>query len=186
MRLFLLVSGIFFSPGVWSHGIHGIEVGFAGGLLHPLSGADHLLAAVGMGLWLSLQTYTRRSVPWHCAALIAGVFLALLAKGALADIEWMLASTLIVTGLFLYKSLRMPRQLVAAVITTFFSCHFYAHINEGAATLPYICGFFISTFLLVMFSIAAGTVMGRRAPAFWTRAVGVLLTAVGVAGFGLA
>src|SRR5512141_1477957 len=36
---------------VYAHPLHGAAGGFAGGLLHPLLGIDHLLAMVAVGVW---------------------------------------------------------------------------------------------------------------------------------------
>jgi urease accessory protein len=158
-------------------------------LLHPLTGVDHLLAAVGMGLWLSLQRYTSLSAPLYFAALLAGVLLAILSKGLIADIEWMLAATLIITGLFLFKACRMPQQLVAAVIAVLFSCHFYAHITAmpvGIVAPAYIGGIFIGTGLLVMVAAAAGSGIARYLPPLCLRIAGALIVAAGVTAFGLA
>jgi len=34
-----------------AHPFHGVTNGFAGGIAHPLSGLDHILAMVAVGLW---------------------------------------------------------------------------------------------------------------------------------------
>src|SRR5580700_9563858 len=36
-----------------AHPGHGVASGFTGGLSHPLSGLDHILAMVAVGLWAS-------------------------------------------------------------------------------------------------------------------------------------
>lgn len=194
MRLFILVLGVISSPAVWSHGVHAAEPGFMSGLLHPLAGIDHVLAAAGMGLWLGLQRFTRLSIPLYCAALAAGVALAGLWSGAggFSGIEWVLAYTLILTGLCLYKPLRLPRSLVAAVIGAVFCCHFYAHFVEmppaaGGHGALYTLGFFIATLSMIAAASLVGAVTGSdRVAAAWTRLAGAAIAAAGVTALGLA
>src|SRR5260370_42172988 len=50
------------------------------GFLHPLTGADHLLAMVGAGMWAALLS-TRRPA---AALLVPAAFLAMMAAGAAA------------------------------------------------------------------------------------------------------
>jgi urease accessory protein len=46
----LLLSGLALSLPAAAHPGHA-ETGFAAGLLHPLTGLDHLLALLAVGLW---------------------------------------------------------------------------------------------------------------------------------------
>jgi urease accessory protein len=118
-----------------------------------------------------------------------GVATAILLRGMITDFEWILAATLILIGLLLAKALRMPQQLAAIVITVLFSCHAYAHLSEMPASIVapgYISGFFVSTFLLVFISTAAGRVIDRRLSSIWLRIAGAAIAAAGVTAFGLA
>ena len=123
------------------------------------------MAAIGMGLWLSLQRFTPVSTFLYSGSLLLGIAIAWLMRGMITDFEWMLAATLILIGLLLAKSLRVPQQLAAAAITVLFSCHFYAHLSEAprsTAAPEYISGVFAGTLLLVFISAAAGRSTGSR------------------------
>lgn len=196
MRWCVLMLGVMSSPVVWGHGVHATEPGFMSGLLHPMTGIDHVLAAAGMGWWLGLQRFTRLSIPLYCAALMAGIALADLwgggAGNVFAGIERMLAVTLILTGLFLYKPLRLPQLPAAAVIGAVFCCHFYAHIIEmppatsGHGAL-YALGFSIATVsMIAAAALSCKAISGRAAAASMTRLAGAAIAAAGVTAFGLA
>src|SRR5262249_35719710 len=49
LLLSVLIVGL--AVPAWAHPGHGIELGLSAGLAHPLSGLDHMLAAVAVGLW---------------------------------------------------------------------------------------------------------------------------------------
>jgi urease accessory protein len=198
MRLFVLIVGMTLNSVAWSHGVHATESVFIDGLLHPLSGIDHLLAAAGMGLWLGLQNLTRRSIPLYSAALAAGGLIAgiwSMAGGEAGAIEWTLAFSLVVTGLLLYTRLRLPQPWAAGVITAVLSCHFCAHIVEAPIVFDaggaffYSGGFLISTVSL----IAATMILARvtdagavRASVNWSRFAGAAIALTGVTALGLA
>ncbi|HEX5055998.1 MAG TPA: HupE/UreJ family protein [Gammaproteobacteria bacterium] len=189
MRLLVLVLGVIVSPVAWSHGVHATQPGFIGGVLHPITAIDHVLAAAGMGLWLGLQRFTRMSPPLYGSALAAGIALAIAAGGMVTDIEWLLAGTLIITGLLLYKSLQLPQSAVASTVTMIFSCHFYAHIAEMPAALnradttAYIVGFFAGSALMITVAALASAGHGAR---LWVRVSGAVIAVAGAAALGLA
>jgi urease accessory protein len=189
MRAFVIVSGLVLSSAAWGHGAHASEPGLISGLLHPMTGIDHILAAVGMGLWLGLHRLTPLSTLHYSGSLLSGAAIAWLLRGMITDFEWILAATLILIGLLLARALRLPQQLAAIVITVLFTCHAYAHLGAmpGSAAAPeYIPGFLISTFLLVLISAAAGMVIDRRLSSIWLRIAGAAITTAGVTAFGLA
>jgi urease accessory protein len=185
MQAFVIVLGMVLSSQVWGHGVHATESGIVSGLLHPMTGIDHLLAAVGMGLWLSLQRFTPISTSLYLGSLLLGIAIALLTRGMITDFEWILAATLILIGVLLASALRVPQQLAAIVITVLFSCHFYAHFSEAprSVTVPgYSSGLVAGTFLLLLSS----AVIGRRLSPAWLRIAGAAIAAAGVTAFGLA
>ncbi len=187
MRLFVIALGLLSSSVAWSHGLHATEPGFASGLLHPLTGIDHMMAAVGMGLWLSLQRFTPLSIPLYAGSLISGIVIAIFSRGMVTDFEWVLAATLILIGLFLLNAWRMPQQWAAAVMTVFCTSHFYAHLSEmpeGMAAPGYVSGFLLCTCLLVAVGIVIGS--GRHFSRVWLRIAGAVITVTGAAAFGLA
>jgi hydrogenase/urease accessory protein HupE len=46
-----MLAALLFSWPVWAHEQKGQAAGFAKGPLHPVSGLDHVMAMVAVGLW---------------------------------------------------------------------------------------------------------------------------------------
>lgn len=193
MRLFVIVLGMVLSPVAWGHGIHAAQPGLVNGLLHPMTGIDHVLAAIGMGGWLGIQHFRRWSVSLYMAALVTGLVFAgvwtVAVGGMSGDIEWILAFSLIVVGLLLWQRLHLPQPLVATFTAAVFSCHFYAHITEmpalnAAGAAFYAGGFFIGTALMI--ATAAVVARGGRASPKWARLAGAVIATAGVTALGVA
>jgi urease accessory protein len=119
-----------------AHPGHGGEAGFAAGLLHPLTGPDHLLALVAVGLW-SRQRQAR------CHVLVLPVvFLVLMALGAscagmlaeemLPALEMSIAATVLLLGGLAALALRVAPQLAVALVSVCGFVHGLAHGGELA------------------------------------------------------
>lgn len=133
---------------------------FVAGLLHPLTGLDHLAAMVALGVWSALAL---RRV-WLAPA----AFVLMLAVGAVAGlqglsvpaVEPMIASSLLVLGLLVAvrRSLPLPAALALAGFFAFF--HGAAHGQELAAlnAWPALAGMLLATAALH----ALGIVLGRQ------------------------
>lgn len=153
MRLLALSVLIALQPGMaFAHtGLNG-AAGFAQGLLHPVSGADHLLAMVAVGLWAS-QAGGRAM--WA----IPSVFLAAMVLGGGLGIagvpvpyveEGILASVL-VFGLLAAGASRLPLSWSVPAVGLLASLHGHAHGVELPADIgavPYTVGFVAATALL--------------------------------------
>lgn len=117
--------------------------GFLSGLLHPMSGLDHLAAMLAVGLWSA--TTARR--PWaaplsFALTLFAG---ALLAQSGVVfpGVEPMIAASLLVVGLLLAVQARLSAAAGAALVGGFALFHGAAHgqeLNGGAALLGMVLG----------------------------------------------
>src|SRR5262249_41426903 len=93
------------------------------GFLHPLTGTDHLLAMVGVGLWAAFLS-TRR--PW-AALLVPAAFMTMMATGAAAGFAGIklpfseagiLASVLMLGGLIV-AAVRLPMAAAMLVVGWF-------------------------------------------------------------------
>jgi urease accessory protein len=118
-----------------AHPGHGGEPGFIAGLLHPLSGLDHLLALVAVGLW------SRRQGQGH-ALVLPAVFLVLMAQGAscagmlaegmLPALEMSIAASVLLLGGLASLAGRMAPQLAVALVGLCGFVHGLAHGRELA------------------------------------------------------
>src|SRR5690554_5985202 len=90
----LLTTPVFAHTGVSTHGT------FFSGLLHPLSGLDHLAAMISVGLWASVVG-GKRVWAWPLAfvsAMVAGGILGF-SGVSLPAVEPLIAASVIVLGL---------------------------------------------------------------------------------------
>ena len=157
-----------------AHPLHGTD--FAGGLAHPFMGIDHLLAAVGVGMWAArLSGRSLWIVPaGFVSAMLVGCAMALAGYGAGA-IEPMTAASVAVLGALLFWRLRSNAFFAAALVAYFAIFHGMAHAAElsGPAS-GFVVGLALSTAALHASGIAAA----RHLPAIVPYA-GAALTGLG-------
>lgn len=137
---------------------------FAAGFTHPLSGADHILAMVAVGLWASmLGGRALVVVPLSFVGVMLLGFVAALGGVSLPYVEPVILASVIVLGLLVAMAFRAS-TLTAALIVGFFAFfHGYAHGGEigSAAFLSYSAGFALATALLHAAGIGVGLAAGR-------------------------
>ncbi len=148
-----------------AHPGHVDPLGLAHGLMHPLSGLDHILAMIAVGLYAA--QLGGRGV-W----MLPTAFLtAMIAGGAMGYagipipmVEQGIALSVIMMGAAIALSLKMPVVLGMSLAAVFAIFHGHAHGSEGAATalfLPYAAGFIAATFLLHATGVAIGSGLNR-------------------------
>lgn len=156
----------------------GHAVGFLGGLIHPLTGADHLLAMLAVGLWAgTLGGRAVAALPLaFVGALAAGAGLG--AAGlAVPMVEPGILASVMVLGALAALALRLPLPVAAAGVAGFGLLHGLAHGAEMmGAFAPYAAGFVATSLALH----AAGLGLGR-----WSGAARVLGAGTAVAGLAL-
>ncbi|KAB2792057.1 HupE/UreJ family protein [Brucella anthropi] len=137
---------------------------FAAGFTHPLSGADHILAMVAVGLWASmLGGRALVVVPLSFVGVMLLGFVAALGGVSLPYVEPVILASVIVLGLLVAMAFRAS-TLTATLIVGFFAFfHGYAHGGEigSAAFLSYGAGFALATALLHAAGIGVGLAAGR-------------------------
>jgi len=149
-----------------AHPGHGDQSGFIHGFLHPITGLDHLLAMVTVGI-LAYQIGGRAL--WAVPA----TFLAVMAAGGLLGVAGIsfyfvepgIAASVVVLGIIVALALKPPVALAMAVVAVFAVFHGYAHGIEAplGSAATYGAGFLMATALLHAFGIAFGMLVGRIA-----------------------
>lgn len=145
-----------------AHIVPGEAVGFASGFLHPISGADHIIAMVAVGLWgaqLGKPAIWLLPVTFPLIMAVGG-FLGLIGF-PLPGSEIAIALSGVCLGAAVLLELRPPLWAAAALVGVFGLFHGYAHGSElppGQNALLYSLGFVIATGLLHATGIAIGTV----------------------------
>jgi urease accessory protein len=133
---------------------------------HPLSGLDHILAMVAVGLWAALLG--GRAVWLVPAAFVATMalgFAAALLAVPLPLVEPVIAASVVVIGLLALVALQVPTVAGMVMVGFFAFFHGYAHGGElgEAGALAFCAGFAISTALLHALGIGVGICVGRIA-----------------------
>jgi urease accessory protein len=150
------------SSAALAHTESGQATGFLTGLLHPVSGLDHVLAMVAVGLWgaqLGAPAIWLLPVTFPMVMALGGV-LGLLGM-PLPGVELGIAASAILLGAAVMTE-RRPPLLAAVVLVGFFAVfHGHAHGTElppGQSGLLYSLGFVVATGCLHAIGIAIGSV----------------------------
>ena len=166
-----------------AHAESGNTGGFISGFGHPLTGLDHIIAMVAVGLW---GAFLGGRAMWTLPV----VFPVVMAMGGaggvlglpLPGVEIGIALSGIVLGLMVAFAAR-PALWVAAVLVGIFAIfHGYAHgaeMPESSNVLTFAIGFVISTGLLHLAGIAFGLLVRWPWGQVAIRAAGGVITVLG-------
>lgn len=128
---FVLPGLVFGHPG---HHHHAHEPGFLAGLLHPITGLDHLLAALAIGAWGALLGGQQR---WQLplafvGALLVGAVAALLGL-AIPAVHLFSALSVVLLGAAIALSLKWPQVAAIGAVSLFGLFHGGAHFEALTA-----------------------------------------------------
>ena len=162
----------------------GLAGGFVSGFLHPLSGPDHLLAMVSVGLWGAiLGRPLLVALPVIFPTLMAAGAVLGMANVPLPPVELGIALSVLILGGAIAAAYRAPVWLACALVAGFAIFHGYAHGRElpsAADPVGYSTGFVLSTGLLHVVGIAIGALKERRGGLLAVRGMGAGIAATGV------
>ena len=193
---FLRVSNFEFRISLWSllllgysasalaHQRGGEAAGFLAGLAHPVSGWDHILAMIAVGLWgaqLGPPAVWLLPVTFPMVMALGGTLGLLGVK--IPGIEIGIALSAIGLGAAVLFEARPKLALAAALVGFFAIFHGHAHGTElppGANGLLYSIGFVIATGTLHATGIGIGLVHRWPAGKVALRAAGAVVTLAGV------
>ncbi len=180
----LWALGLLLALPAWAHEQSGQAAGFVTGMLHPVSGLDHVLAMIAVGLWgAQLGAPAIWLLPVTFPLVMAfGGFLGLLGV-PLPGVEVGIAVSAILLGTMVATQSRPPLWLAAALVGFFAVFHGHAHGTElpaGESGLLYSIGFVIVTGLLHATGIAIGLVHRWRKGRIALRGAGAVVGAAGV------
>lgn len=159
--------------------------GLVHGMIHPVSGIDHVLAMVTVGLFAA---HLGGRALWQVPA----SFVAMMALGGalgfygivLPFIETGIALSVVVLGLVVALQTSLPLTAAMGLVGAFAVFHGHAHGTEmpmDIAALGYGAGFLLATALLHVVGIGLGLALGRL-----SRQPARRLSQVGGAGIALA
>jgi urease accessory protein len=165
-----------------AHILPGTSHGMQDGLMHPLTGWDHLLAMLAVGLWAAQQ---RGRAIWQ----IPLAFVSVMILGGILGVtgvympgaELAVAISVLALGGLIATKTSFAPTLSMVVVGAFALFHGYAHGHEmpaSASALPFNIGFVISTVTLHGLGIAAG--LGLRNQPRAMRFAGATIAACGL------
>lgn len=161
----------------------GTATGLASGFLHPVTGLDHLVAMVAVGLWgAQLGSPAIWLLPITFPLVMTFGGLLGLAKVGLPFTEQAVALSAVVLGALILLRVRPPLWGAALVVAYFAIFHGYAHGTElprAADPLAYGAGFVIATGLLHLCGIMVGTLIRWPVGEGIVRACGAAVGGVG-------
>jgi urease accessory protein len=168
----------------WAHEGGGQAAGFLSGILHPVSGLDHVLAMVAVGLWgAQLGAPAIWLLPVAFPLVMAfGGFLGLMGV-PLPGVEIGIALSAVLLGVMVATQSKPPLGAAVALVGFFAVFHGHAHgteLPEGASGLLYSVGFVIATGLLHATGIAVGLVHRWERGRLALRGAGAAVAAAGV------
>jgi len=161
MRLFVASLVVLSSPA-FAHVQAGEATGFVTGLAHPISGVDHVLAMIAVGLWgaqLGAPAIWLLPVTFPIVMALGG-FLGLVGV-PLPGVEVGIAASALLLGAAVMTERKPPLYVAAALVAFFAIFHGHAHGTElppGQSGLLYSLGFVMATGCLHAIGIAIGAI----------------------------
>jgi len=172
------------SAPVHAHVQTGEASGFLTGVGHPVSGLDHVVAMIAVGLWgAQLDAPALWLLPVTFPMMMALGGLVGLLGVALPGLEVGIAASAVVLGLVVMFALRPPLAVAVALVAVFAIFHGHAHGTElppGQSALLYSMGFVVATGCLHGVGIAIGVIHRWRWGQTLLRAVGAVVALAGI------
>ncbi|MGO4701425.1 HupE/UreJ family protein [Dyella sp. 2RAB6] len=168
----------------YAHTGTGLAGGFLAGFAHPLSGADHLLAMVSVGLWGAfLGRPLVHVLPVVFPAMMVGGAMLGMFGATLPSVESGIALSVLVLGACIALAWRAPTWAAVAVVALFALFHGYAHGRElpaAADPVGYSSGFVLATGSLHVAGIGLGLLCARPAGKLVARGLGASIGVTGL------
>ncbi|HLL89028.1 MAG TPA: HupE/UreJ family protein [Tepidisphaeraceae bacterium] len=158
--------------------------GLSDGVAHPLTGLDHVLAMLGVGLWAwQLGGRARLAVPAAFVGAMAVGGAAQFAGGDVPLVEPGILTSVLVIGLLIAVGFKLPTIAAAAVAGAFAVCHGAAHAAEmggGTGDASFTLGFLLATAALHVTGIGLAAAMATMKDGAMVRWAGAAMGLVGV------
>ena len=161
-RCFVVASLCVLASPALAHVLPEEAGGFLTGFLHPISGLDHVLAMVAVGLWgaqLGVPAIWLLPVTFPIVMALGG-FLGLVGI-PLPGVEIGIAASALLLGVAVMTERKPPLYAAAALVGFFAIFHGHAHGTElppGQSGLLYSLGFVVATGCLHAIGIAIGAI----------------------------
>ena len=181
-RLVIALAALALAQPAFAHEQVGVAGGLVSGLLHPLTGMDHLIAMVAVGIWgaqLGPPAIWVLPITFPLVMAFGGVLGVLRIPLPMPEVS--IALSALVLGAAVAMRLRLPFA-AAAVVAVFAVFHGHAHGAElpgSANPLAYGAGFVVATGLLHLSGILIGTLTRWPAGGRLIQGLGVVIATLG-------
>jgi urease accessory protein len=176
---------VFVAAPAHAHEGAGVGGGLISGFLHPITGLDHVIAMVAVGLW---GAFLGKPAIWQLPIVFPIVMAIGGAMGVanlpLPAVETGIALSALVLGLMVAFAARPPLWVAALIVGAFAIFHGYAHgreLPEAADAIAFSVGFVVATGLLHVAGIAFGLLAKWKAGTWAVRTAGAAIAAGGAA-----
>jgi urease accessory protein len=182
-RVVIALAALALTQPAFAHEQVGVAGGLASGLLHPLTGMDHLIAMVAVGIWgaqLGTPAIWVLPITFPIVMAFGGVLGVLRVPLPMPEVA--IALSALVLGAAVAIRLRLPFAAAAVVVAVFAVFHGHAHGAElpgSANPLAYGAGFVIATGLLHLCGILIGTLTRWPAGGRLIQGLGVVIATLG-------
>jgi urease accessory protein len=188
-RALTAATAILLPTAASAHTGAGSAVGFVHGFVHPVSGIDHVLAMIAVGIFAAnLGGRALWAVPATFVSVMALGGALGMAGIAVPFVEAGIAASVVVLGLAVALRWQWPVAAAMALVGSFAVFHGHAHGAEmpvDASGFEYAAGFMIATALLHAVGIGFGLGIARFGRAHAPQAIRFGGVAMAVAGLGL-
>jgi urease accessory protein len=172
------------APPASAHAYTGLSGGFAAGFMHPLTGPDHMLAMIAVGLW---GAFLGRPLIYSLPVIFPLMMVVGAAIGMfglrIPATEPGVAISVLVLGGCIAMSFEAPVWIASLIVAAFALLHGYAHGKElPLATDPvgYSVGFVVATGSLHVLGIGIGLVNRLPHGVLISRGIGAAIGCSGV------
>jgi urease accessory protein len=183
LRTWLGLAALCMAATAQAHTGEGDPGSFFSGFLHPITGFDHLLAMVAVGIWgAALGRPLIFALPVAFPLLMVAGGVLGITKVPLPYVETGIAISVVVLGLAIALAWRAPLAAALSIVAFFGVFHGYAHgaeLPDAAQPAAYVLGFVLCTGLLHMLGIALGTIAFLPRGAQILRATGAAIALAG-------
>lgn len=183
-RALLLLTLIAVATPAEAHTGTGLPGGFIAGFLHPLTGFDHMLAMISVGLWGAfLGRPLIVALPVIFPTVMAfGAFLGMI-DTPFPPVEIGIGISVLLLGGVIAGAWRAPIWAACGIVAVFALFHGYAHGKElpsAADPVGYAAGFVLSTGMLHVCGIGIGLLNARPGGVRITRGLGAAIALSGL------
>lgn len=184
LRISFAALALLWGGVAFAHDGSGLPGGFEAGFWHPLSGLDHLLAMIAVGLWgaflgrpliIALPMIFPMMMVVGAGAAMAGL--------PMLPVEIGIALSVLVLGSVIVFAVRAPVGVACVIVAAFALFHGFAHGTELPAAVDpigYSAGFVLCTGLLHVLGIGLGTLRSRQGGQMVLRASGGAIALCGI------